>query len=161
MNNPATEKISSFPAKSTDRIGFFKKMFTEQLKKVEQGSLQLLIDEQKFCFGNQNSPGISAEVEVVNSTFFRKACLGGSLGVADSYADGDWNTPELVAVFRFFLQNLQVMDGIEGGWATILNKMARWSYLLSQKNTIQGSRKNIALHYDLGNDFYELMLDPP
>ena len=34
---------------------------------------------------------------------FRKACLGGSLGVADSYADGDWNTPDLVAVFRFFL----------------------------------------------------------
>jgi cyclopropane-fatty-acyl-phospholipid synthase len=52
------------------------------------------------------------------------------------------------------------MDGMESGWASLLNRMARWSYMLSQKNTRKGSRKNIALHYDLGNDFYELMLDP-
>jgi len=160
MNTPATEKISSFPAKSTDKIGFFEKKLCQQLNKAEQGSLQLMIGEQKLCFGNQDGRGGSAQVEVLDSTFFRKACLGGSLGVADSYADGDWNTPDLVAVFRFFLQNQKVMDGMEGGWATILNKLARWSYQFSQKNTIQGSRKNIALHYDLGNDFYELMLDP-
>jgi cyclopropane-fatty-acyl-phospholipid synthase len=65
-----------------------------------------------------------------------------------------------VAVFRLFLQNQEVMDGMESGWASLLNRIARWSYLLSQKNTRKGSRKNIALHYDLGNDFYELMLDP-
>ena len=103
---------------------------------------------------------LSASVEVNDLSFFRKACLGGSLGVADSYADGDWDSPDLVSVFRFFLQNQKIMDGMEVGWATLLNKIARWSYLLGQKNTIQGSRKNISLHYDLGNDFYELMLDP-
>ena len=48
---------------------------------------------------------------------------------------------------------------MEGEWATLFNKIARWGYALSQKYN-QGSRKNIALHYDLGNDFYELMLDP-
>ena len=80
--------------------------------------------------------------------------------MADSYAEGDWTTNDLVLLFRLFLQNQEVMDGMEGGWATLLNKIARWGYALSQKNTIKGSRKNIALHYDLGNDFYELMLDP-
>jgi cyclopropane-fatty-acyl-phospholipid synthase len=65
-----------------------------------------------------------------------------------------------VAVFRLFLQNQEVMDGMESGWASLLNRIARLGYLLSQKNTRKGSRKNIALHYDLGNDFYELMLDP-
>ncbi|MFL2927038.1 MAG: SAM-dependent methyltransferase, partial [Opitutales bacterium] len=103
---------------------------------------------------------ISANIEVHNPAFFRKTCLGGSLGVADSYADGDWDTNDLVAVFRLFLQNQEVMDGMESGWASLLNRIARWGYLLSQKNTRKGSRKNIALHYDLGNDFYELMLDP-
>jgi cyclopropane-fatty-acyl-phospholipid synthase len=103
---------------------------------------------------------MEAEVSVTNPSFFRKACLGGSLGVADSYAEGDWETPDLVSVFRFFLQNQEVMDGMEGGWATLLNKIAHLSYKISQRNTLQGSRKNIALHYDLGNDFYELMLDP-
>jgi cyclopropane-fatty-acyl-phospholipid synthase len=80
--------------------------------------------------------------------------------VADSYAAGDWDTNDLVTFFRFFLQNQKVMDGMESGWATLLNKFARWAYLFSQKNTIEGSRKNISLHYDLGNDFYQLMLDP-
>ncbi|MDA0722908.1 MAG: cyclopropane-fatty-acyl-phospholipid synthase [Verrucomicrobia bacterium] len=86
--------------------------------------------------------------------------MGGSLGVADSFANGDWTSPDLVMLFRLFLQNQEAMDGMEGGWATFLNKVARWGYAIGQKNTIKGSRKNIALHYDLGNDFYELMLDP-
>ena len=73
MNTPATEKISSFPAKSTEKIGFFEKKLCQQLKKAEQGSLQLMIGEQKLCFGNKKCQGVSAQVEVVNSTFFRKA----------------------------------------------------------------------------------------
>jgi cyclopropane-fatty-acyl-phospholipid synthase len=97
---------------------------------------------------------------VDNNEFFRKAVLGGSLGVADSYSDGDWSTPDMVKLFRLYLQNHDVMESMEGVLATVLNKLAMWSYQLSQKNTIQGSRKNISLHYDLGNDFYELMLDP-
>ena len=43
----------------------------------------------------------------------------------------------MVMLFRLFLQNLDVMDGMEGGWATLLNKFARWAYLISQKNTVK------------------------
>ena len=110
--------------------------------------------------GDSSREGIYAQIRVSNKAFFRKACLGGSLGVADSFADGDWSSPDLVMLFRLFLKNQKVMDGMESGWATLLNKLARWSYAIGQKNTIKGSRKNIALHYDLGNDFYERMLDP-
>ena len=81
--------------------------------------------------GKGNGP--QAELFVKNKDFFRKACLGGSLGVADSYAAGDWTTNDLVLLFRLFLQNQEVMDGMEGGWATLLNKIARWGYALSQK----------------------------
>ena len=99
-----------------------------------------------------------AELFVKNKDFSeslprRPARGGGQLRGRDT-------TNDLVLLFRLFLQNQEVMDGMEGGWATLLNKIARWGYALSQKNTIKGSRKNIALHYDLGNDFYELMLDP-
>ena len=104
--------------------------------------------------------GVSASVEVNDLSFFRKACLGGL-----------WEWPRQLCGWRLgftgpgfdafrFLQNQKIMDGMEVGWATLLNKIARWSYLLGQKNTIQGSRKNISLHYDLGMTFYELMLDP-
>jgi cyclopropane-fatty-acyl-phospholipid synthase len=152
---------SRMPAASKElKAGFFEKIFTAQLGKAEIGSLKLSTSSNNYIFGQAAKDGIQAEVSVLNPCFFRKACLGGSLGVADSYAEGDWQSTDLVSVFRFFLQNQDIMDGMEGGWATILNKFAHLTYKISQKNTLQGSRKNIALHYDLGNDFYELMLDP-
>ena len=156
ISEPKTELTQS---KST-KNGFWEGIFLSQLEKIDRGSLTI---EKKNCIhqlGSSTTGKISATIQVKNLDFFRKACLGGSLGVADSYAEGDWDTNDLVSVFRLFLQNQDVMDGMEGGWATLLNRVARWGYLLSQRNTIKGSRKNIALHYDLGNDFYELMLDP-
>lgn len=154
-NNPSSS--GSFAGQC---CGFFEKVFTRQLRSASQGTLTLSTSTHQYKLGNKATPGMEAEVSVTNPSFFLKACLGGSLGVADSYAEGDWETPDLVSVFRFFLQNQEVMDGMEGGWATLLNKIAHLSYKISQRNTLQGSRKNIALHYDLGNDFYELMLDP-
>jgi len=152
---------SRMPAASKElKAGFFERIFTAQLGKAEIGSLKLSTSSNNYIFGQAAKDGIQAEVSVLNPCFFRKACLGGSLGVADSYAEGDWQSTDLVSVFRFFLQNQDIMDGMEGGWATILNKFAHLTLQISQKNTLQGSRKNIALHYDLGNDFYELMLDP-
>jgi cyclopropane-fatty-acyl-phospholipid synthase len=140
--------------------GFFQKIFFRQMEKMEKGTLEISTARGKFHLGKDNEGDQKGSLIVKNSAFFRKACLGGSLGVADSYADGDWETDDLVGLFRLFLQNLKILDGMEGGLATILNKLARWSYEISQRNTERGSRRNIALHYDLGNDFYELMLDP-
>jgi len=162
MNKQGDQDFHSrMPAASKElKAGFFERIFTAQLGKAEIGSLKLSTSSNNYIFGQAAKDGIQAEVSVLNPCFFRKACLGGSLGVADSYAEGDWQSTDLVSVFRFFLQNQDIMDGMEGGWATILNKFAHLTYKISQKNTLQGSRKNIALHYDLGNDFYELMLDP-
>jgi cyclopropane-fatty-acyl-phospholipid synthase len=162
MNKQEDQDLHSrMPAASKElKAGFFEKIFTAQLGKAEIGSLKLSTSSNNYIFGQAAKDGFQAEVSVLNPCFFRKACLGGSLGVADSYAEGDWQSTDLVSVFRFFLQNQDIMDGMEGGWATILNKFAHLTYKISQKNTLQGSRKNIALHYDLGNEFYELMLDP-
>jgi len=159
MIKATTSASLSAPLRSaSEELAFFGRILVHQLNKIEHGRLELHFDGSVHSFGQANS-SLSARIEVKDSSFFRKACLGGSLGVADSYAAGDWHTDDLVMLFRLFLQNLEVMDGMEGGWATVLNKFARWAYLISQKNTVKGSRRNIALHYDLGNDFYELMLD--
>ena len=157
---------ANFTPESTPSAGspkrkarFFESLLIGQLEKIEKGSLVMRHagTEQRFGLTDEKNP---IELDVINPAFFRKACLGGSLGVADSYASGEWHTTDLVGFFRLFLQNLEVLDQMEGGWAALLNKFARWGYLLGQKNTVKGSRRNIALHYDLGNDFYELMLDP-
>ena len=162
MNKQANQDLNSQTPSANLEVkgGFFEKIFSQQLNKATTGSLQLSTSANTYKFGKTAQASIQAKVTVSNDCFFRKACLGGSLGVADSYAEGDWESPDIVSVFRFFLQNQDIMDGMEGGWATLLNKFAHLSYKISQRNTLKGSRKNIALHYDLGNDFYELMLDP-
>ena len=157
---------ANFTPESTPSAGspkrkarFFESLLIGQLEKIEKGSLVMRHAGTEQRFGLTDEKNL-IELDVINPAFFRKACLGGSLGVADSYASGEWHTTDLVGFFRLFLQNLEVLDQMEGGWAALLNKFARWGYLLGQKNTVKGSRRNIALHYDLGNDFYELMLDP-
>ena len=160
MTEQVQEQFSDSSHATEARMGFFEKTLYRQLDLSDQGFLKLESPSGKNTFGSDKKDGLQADLKIHRNEFFRKACLGGSLGVADSYAAGDWDTTDLVTFFRFFLQNQKVMDGMESGWATLLNKFARWVYLLSQKNTIEGSRKNISLHYDLGNDFYQLMLDP-
>ena len=160
MTEQVQEQFSDSSHATEARMGFFEKTLYRQLDLSDQGFLKLESPSGKNTFGSDKKDGLQADLKIHRNDFFRKACLGGSLGVADSYAAGDWDTTDLVTFFRFFLQNQKVMDGMESGWATLLNKFARWAYLFSQKNTIEGSRKNISLHYDLGNDFYQLMLDP-
>ena len=160
MNQKTANQESTLSLDEGKPAGFWERALCRQLKKIDRGYLSLSVGNHTQQMGTVSDGTISANIEVHNPAFFRKTCLGGSLGVADSYADGDWDTNDLVAVFRLFLQNQEVMDGMESGWASLLNRIARWGYLLSQKNTRKGSRKNSALHYDLGNDFYELMLDP-
>ena len=160
MTEQVQEQFSDSSHATEARMVFFEKTLYRQLDLSDQGLLKLESPSGKNTFGSDKKDGLQADLKIHRNEFFRKACLGGSLGVADSYAAGDWDTTDLVTFFRFFLQNQKVMDGMESGWATLLNKFARWAYLLSQKNTIEGSRKNISLHYDLGNDFYQLMLDP-
>ncbi len=160
MNSPVTEPTDTLPMMSNSKPGMFGKLLAQQLSKLEVGTLQIHTPNKTYQYGTGGEGNLSASLLVKNNDFFRKAVLGGSLGVADSYADGDWDTPDMVKLFRLFLQNQKVMDDMEGGIATLLNKLAMCSYQLFQKNTVEGSRKNISLHYDLGNRFYQLMLDP-
>lgn len=160
MTEQVQEQFSDSSQAKEENMGFFEKTLHRQLDLSDTGCLRLESPSGKNTFGSDEKSGLQADLKIHRNEFFRKACLGGSLGVADSYAAGDWDTNDLVTFFRFFLQNQKVMDGMESGWATLLNKFARWAYLFSQKNTIEGSRKNISLHYDLGNGFYQLMLDP-
>jgi cyclopropane-fatty-acyl-phospholipid synthase len=72
--------------------------------------------------------------------------------------DGDWDTPDRSATLEFFARNEAALgDDFRGGLPA---RMVRRLYLLTRTNTPRGSRRNIAAHYDLGNDFYEAWLGP-
>ena len=102
--------------------------------------------------------GMVATIEVRDPSFFAELAYGGSVGAAESYMLGHWSTPDLTALLRLMLVNRTALDSLEGGLAKFsapLRLAAQWLH----RNTRAGSRRNISAHYDLGNDFFRLMLD--
>jgi cyclopropane-fatty-acyl-phospholipid synthase len=102
--------------------------------------------------------GARAVLDVARDRVFRRLMFGGEIGIAESYMDGDWTSPDLAAVFEFASRNMNKLAGTLNGMAPIqwLNTMRHKAHA----NTKRGSRRNIAAHYDLGNAFYSQWLDP-
>lgn len=98
-----------------------------------------------------------ARVWVVNPAFYQSVAAGGSVGAGEAYMAGHWYCDNLVALVRTLVRNRDVLDGMETGWARLGGWMLRRWHAL-QRNTEAGSRRNIAAHYDLGNEFFSLFL---
>jgi cyclopropane-fatty-acyl-phospholipid synthase len=100
------------------------------------------------------------EAAIVFGSFepFWRGLTRGALGVTESYLDGSIDTPDLGAALRFCLTNTTSLASIGGGIlrTRLIDRLWHWR----RANTKAGSRRNIAAHYDLGNDFYRLWLDP-
>ncbi|GIW98336.1 MAG: cyclopropane-fatty-acyl-phospholipid synthase [Pirellulaceae bacterium] len=96
---------------------------------------------------------------VRDGRFYRTVALGGGLGLAEAYLHGYWDTPDLAAVLRVLAANLEVLTPSESTLARMWNRQRAWINWL-RRNTRRGSKRNIAAHYDLSNDFFRLFLDP-
>jgi cyclopropane-fatty-acyl-phospholipid synthase len=103
-------------------------------------------------------PGLSAELRINRARAMRRFATGGSLGFAEAYLDGDWDSPHLARLLELLAQNEDShSEHFYGkGW---FRWIARLQHLF-RPNSRQGSRRNILAHYDLGNSFYERWLDP-
>lgn len=85
--------------------------------------------------------------------------FGGSVGAGESYMTGQWSCDDLVGLVRLLLRNRSVLDRLDSGLTRFVMPLRRLGHWLN-RNSRAGSRRNIAAHYDLGNDFYRLWLDP-
>ena len=137
----------------------FRGLVLPRLSGLGDGQLTLREGGASTTFGSPSRDGLSAEVVVRHPAFWRRVATGGTLGLAESYAAGEWDTPDLTSVVRLVARNVATMDGLEGGLATLRRPVDAVLHAL-RRNTRTGSRRNIAEHYDLGDDFFELMLDP-
>ncbi len=108
-------------------------------------------------FGDPKGP--CGHVVVRDPEFWSQLAFGGSLGGAESWMDGGWESPDLTAVIRVLARNESALSSLDGGWALLGEPVRRWIHR-RRDNTRSGSRRNIAAHYDLGNDFFSLFLDP-
>ncbi|WP_422241296.1 class I SAM-dependent methyltransferase, partial [Dokdonella sp.] len=104
------------------------------------------------------SDTLVAHVRIHDSSFYRQVGLYGSVGAGEAYMDGLWDCDDLVVLTRILVRNRDRLDAMEGGVARIGCGLLRaWGALM--RNTRKGSRRNIAAHYDLGNDLFKLFLD--
>ncbi|MDH3659228.1 MAG: cyclopropane-fatty-acyl-phospholipid synthase family protein [Alphaproteobacteria bacterium] len=102
--------------------------------------------------------GPDAVLQLNSLRAIRRFMAGGSLGFAEAYLDGDWDSPDLPRLLELLvLNNDAYLDHFYGrGWFRWLARLRH----LFRPNSIRGSRRNILAHYDLGNRFYQHWLDP-
>lgn len=134
-----------------------KKLVLKMLEKLESGFLELVCPEATYSFGNPGA-SLKAILAVHNERFFQRALFGGDIGMGESYMDGDWSSPDLVAVVRLAVRNLNTLES-ENKLLSALSRISDTLFHRRNNNTLRGSRRNIGHHYDLGNDFYQTFLD--
>ena len=136
-----------------------KKAVYAHLAKIIRGQITLISNGKRRVYGETGpSVKLRATVTVHDSAFYTDMAFGGSIGAAEAYMAGFWSADDLTALMRIMVLNRKVLMGVEKGFARLMAPLHRVLHAL-RKNTRDGSRKNIAAHYDLGNDFYALFLD--
>ncbi|NIS90671.1 MAG: methyltransferase domain-containing protein [Woeseiaceae bacterium] len=101
---------------------------------------------------------LTAHVQIRDPKFYSDIAFGGSIGAGEAYINGYWSSNELSDLLRIIVRNRSVLENMDSGLATLSKPLQKVLHACN-KNTRKGSRKNIAAHYDLGNDFYRLWLD--
>lgn len=149
LNPPA--RAASLPRNARAVLGL--------LEEIAHGTLELrLPDGSVSRCGQGSSFGVSATLEVDDWAVFDRLLERGDVGFAESWIEGQWQTPDLPALLTLLASNREALAGaVYGQWWRLLS--ARLRHLFND-NSRRGSRRNIMAHYDLGNDFYRLWLDP-
>jgi cyclopropane-fatty-acyl-phospholipid synthase len=164
MNPPSTTTLNvPLARKQTTPASFYERIVLQALARMTQGGLRLeLPDGTRLVFGRPEDPRC-AQVRIVNRGFFKRCVLFGDVGFGEAYVDGDWETEDITRVIAWFILNVDNAPGLSGSrakqWLVNLlgwqNRIGHWL----RPNSLETSRRNIAEHYDLGNDFYQLFLD--
>ena len=128
------------------------------------GYMRMTLPEGTSVEYGSKDQALHAHVHIKNENFFKKCFYHGDIGFGESYVDGDWDTDDLTKVIEWMILN------VENHPTLMANKSKKSSVSFLKifdnirhrfrSNTVKGSKKNISAHYDLGNDFYSLFLDP-
>ena len=135
------------------------KILFRRLSKLKIGLLTIQDGEESWVFGDPRAPSeLSSVIRVTSHNFYWGSIIGGSLGAADAFIQKGWETDDLTALLRLFLRN-EVTQHYEEKSRFEMAKWWRWMIHQFKRNNIQGSRRNVAQHYDLSNEFFSLFLD--
>jgi cyclopropane-fatty-acyl-phospholipid synthase len=129
---------------------------TALLRRMNGGRLEI-VDEsdggRRHAFGPERAP-LQATIVAHDACFWRGFARG-SLGLAETYADGVWDCEDLVTLVRIGAREMPRIDRLRAPFAPLAALLSRVPH-----NTRSGARRHISAHYDLGNEMFELFLDP-
>jgi cyclopropane-fatty-acyl-phospholipid synthase len=129
------------------------------LSRLPDGEITVIEDGERHSFGRRSVRcGLSATIEVEHPQFWADAAFGGTVGAGESWIRGDWRCDDLTALVRIMVVNRELMNAMDSGLSFVSAPLRRLLHWLN-RNSPEGSRRNIAAHYDLGNDLFRLFLD--
>ena len=142
---------------SLERLG--RRVLTRFFAQLDHGCLTLTTadGDQVVCGDPQSGPQVAMTVH--RHRFWQRAMLSADIGFGESYTDGDWDSPDLVALLSLLALREEAVND-RRLWPALAGRAVNFLHHLRRDNTPAGSRRNISAHYDLGNDFYRLFLDP-
>ena len=150
-----------------------RKAIFRALTHIQFGSITIIEDftgqeSEPHRFGKPSADNISSSaigrhpldvtLKIHDSSVYRQLLFGGSIALADSYINGEWDTDDLTGLIRLAARNLAVLNQLESRFAGISKTFERANHKL-RSNDKSGSKSNILAHYDLGNDMYQRFLD--
>jgi cyclopropane-fatty-acyl-phospholipid synthase len=147
-----------------DKMGFIdriaRSMVHSQLGAISCGEIVIVEKGAESRFGKPTRGlPISVRIEVLHPSVWRDVAFAGSTGSGEAYRKGSWTCDDLTALVRIFLRNREALEGLDKHTTRFrapLYKLIQWL----TRNTRTGSRRNISVHYDLGNELFGLFLDP-
>jgi len=138
-------------------ITWLRKAVLHNFQLLKQGHLIIREKDQTWHFGDTHAAPVT--ITIIDPRTYPEIALNGSIGAGEAYFRGWWETDQLTDVLALILKNREAHDHIDSG-LSCLSKPLRALWHFSNRNSLTGSRRNIAAHYDLGNDFFALFLDP-
>ena len=137
---------------------FCRRQIRKRVRNLRSGRLKFMDETGPFLCGPETGTW-QATIRIHRPRFYRRVAGGGSLAAAESYIAGDWDCDDLVTLMRILVRDADTLLDLERGLVHLLRPLRAWLHA-RRRNTLGGSRRNIADHYDLSNDFFALMLDP-
>lgn len=153
------DPVDLSPARGLERL--LRARLIAQMQQLRDCQLRLIDADGDLVLGTpagNAADTLRATIRVRDPGFYRQAAANGSVGAGEAYMDGLWDCSDLVALVRILVRNRDLLDAMETGIARFGGWIMRALHAL-QRNTRDGSRRNIAAHYDLGNSLFELFLD--
>lgn len=143
---------------SLNSMPWHAKVVLNLLNRLEYGQLEIETPSNEILFFYGKQDGHHAHIKIYDWTVCERALKSGDIGFCEAYIDQLWDSKDLLALLRLLLQNRRIIERVIYGswWGRLTYQIKHWL----NRNSKAGSKKNIHAHYDIGNSFYSLWLDP-